>query len=50
VLLPEHSVGGVLLHSLAGYDARPAGMQLVFYIATLAAITLGMRWSKRIKI
>jgi high-affinity iron transporter len=50
VLLPEHSVGGVLLHSLAGYDARPAGMQLVFYIATLTAIILGMQWSKRIKI
>jgi high-affinity iron transporter len=49
-LLPEHSVAGVLLHSLAGYDARPAGMQLVFYIATLTAIGLGMRWSKRIKI
>lgn len=49
-LLPEHSVGGLLLHSLAGYDARPAGMQLVFYITTLTAITLGMRWSKQIKI
>jgi high-affinity iron transporter len=49
-LLPEHSVAGVLLHSLAGYDARPAGMQLVFYIATFIAIGLGMRWGKRIKI
>lgn len=48
VLLPEHSVAGMLLHSLTGYDARPAGMQIVFYVITLIAIGLGMKWNKRI--
>jgi len=48
-VLPEHSPPGLLLHSLVGYDAQPAGMQLVFYITTLVAIGLGMWWNKRIK-
>ena len=41
--LPEKSIPGLLLHSLIGYDASPAGMQLVFYVATLATIGTGMR-------
>ena len=36
---------GMLLHSLAGYDQRPAGMQLIFYTLTLATIALGMKWA-----
>jgi high-affinity iron transporter len=43
-VLPEKSIPGMLLHSLIGYDASPAGMQLVFYIATLVAIVAGMKW------
>lgn len=46
-VLPEQSVTGMLLHSLIGYDAQPAGMQLVFYIAVLASILAGMQWAKR---
>jgi high-affinity iron transporter len=42
--LSENSVPGMLLHSLIGYDARPAGMQVIFYLAVLAVITLGMKW------
>jgi high-affinity iron transporter len=42
--LPEKSIPGMLLHSLIGYDASPAGMQLVFYVTTLAAIWMGMKW------
>jgi high-affinity iron transporter len=42
-LLPEKSISGMLLHSLMGYDASPSGMQLVFYIATLALISAGMK-------
>jgi high-affinity iron transporter len=42
--LPENGVLGMLLHSLVGYDSRPAGMQLVFYIAALALIGSGMKW------
>jgi len=43
-LLPQGSIVGVLLHSLVGYEARPAGMQIVFYVAVLFAIGAGMTW------
>ena len=43
-VLPEKSVLGMLLHSLMGYDASPAGMQLVFYVVTLMAISAGMKF------
>jgi len=46
-LLPQTSVAGTLLHSLVGYEAQPAGMQLVFYVSVLAAIAVGMRWVHR---
>lgn len=42
-MLSEQSIPGMLLHSLIGYDARPAGMQVVFYLAALVAISTGMR-------
>jgi high-affinity iron transporter len=41
--LPENGLPGMLLHSLIGYDARPAGMQIVFYLAALVAIFIGMK-------
>ena len=41
-LVPENSVVGTLLRGLVGYDARPAGMQIVFYVAALVAIASGM--------
>jgi high-affinity iron transporter len=37
-LLSEQSIPGKLLHTLIGYSAQPAGIQLVFYIATLLLI------------
>ena len=40
--LPEQSALGMVLHTLIGYDSNPAGMQLVFYIAALIAIGIGM--------
>jgi high-affinity iron transporter len=43
-ILPEKSILGMLLHSLIGYDASPAGMQLVFYVTTIVAIATGMKW------
>jgi len=45
--LPENGLPGMLLHSLIGYDSRPAGMQIVFYLAALTAISIGMRWARR---
>ena len=45
--LPEKSIPGLLPHSLIGYDASPAGMQLVFYVATLLIIITGMKFVNR---
>lgn len=44
-VLASDSVAGALLHGLLGYDARPAGMQVVFYLAALAAIGAAMHWA-----
>lgn len=45
--LPETSIPGVLLRSLIGYDARPTGMQMVFYASVLVAIAVGMKLANR---
>lgn len=37
-LLPEDSLVGKILHALFGYTDRPSGIQLVFYIITIAII------------
>lgn len=42
--LPENGMPGIFLHSLIGYDARPAGMQVIFYVTVFAAISIGMKW------
>jgi high-affinity iron transporter len=42
-LLAEDSLLGRVLHTLIGYDDRPAGIQLVFYLATLAITLTLMR-------
>lgn len=41
-ILSEQSVGGKLLHTLIGYESHPAGMQMVFYIAVLISVSVGM--------
>jgi high-affinity iron transporter len=46
-ILPDDSMAGLLLHSLVGYDSRPDGMQLVFYLVALLAIGAGMKWVSR---
>ncbi len=43
--LPEDGLTGILLHNLIGYDARPAGMQFVFYLTVLLTILAGMKWA-----
>jgi high-affinity iron transporter len=45
-LLPMDSLLGNLLHLLAGYEARPSGMQVLFYGVTFLVILTGMRWSR----
>ena len=47
VVLPENKLPGMLLHTLIGYDSRPAGMQIVFYCTALIAIYVGMKWAAR---
>jgi high-affinity iron transporter len=42
--VPQSSVVGTLLHGLVGYEARPAGMQMLFYVLVLVAIAAGMKW------
>jgi high-affinity iron transporter len=37
-LLSEQSLAGRVLHTLIGYTSHPAGIQLIFYLATLLVI------------
>jgi high-affinity iron transporter len=37
-LLSDQSLPGRILHTLIGYTAQPAGIQVVFYLSTLAVI------------
>ncbi len=46
-LLSEDSIPGKMLHALIGYVARPAGIQIVFWVGTLATIGLLMRLTNR---
>lgn len=41
-ILSEQSIFGQLLHTLVGYESRPAGIQLLFYLLTMAMIGLLM--------
>jgi high-affinity iron transporter len=45
--LSNRSPLGTLMHALAGYDATPAGMQVLFYVLTALAIVAGMWWARR---
>ena len=42
-ILSQESLIGQLLHILIGYNDRPTGMQLLFYLVTVATIGLLMR-------
>ena len=42
-LLENGTLIGQALHVLIGYDAHPAGMQLVFYAAIVTLLVVGMR-------
>lgn len=45
--LSQNTVAGTVLHGLIGYDAQPAGMQVVAYVGVLIAIAIGMLWVSR---
>jgi high-affinity iron transporter len=38
------SPAGILMHAVVGYEAAPAGVQVVCYVATLLVIWSGMLW------
>lgn len=44
--LGNDSLAGRTLHALVGYEAMPSGIQVVFYMATVALILTGMRLSR----
>lgn len=46
-LVGNGSLLGQTAHILVGYDARPSGMQLVFYILAMVSLGMGMRWAGR---
>lgn len=46
-LLDNGSVVGKAMHILVGYDARPAGMQIAFWLVTVIVLVSGMRWMMR---
>jgi high-affinity iron transporter len=46
-LLSNGSLAGKTLGTLVGYDASPAGIQLVFYAVTVLSLLTGMRWAGR---
>ena len=49
-VLPTESVVGGVLRALVGYDAAPAGMQVVFYVVTALVILTGMRRVRRVSL
>lgn len=48
-VLPNESAVGAVLHGLVGYDAHPAGMQVVFYVSVAVVIGACMRFANQKK-
>jgi high-affinity iron transporter len=46
-LVSNSSTMGKALTGLVGYDAQPAGMQILAFVLVLVAIALGMAWVRR---
>lgn len=46
-ILSGHSLLGQTLHILVGYDARPSGMMVLFYLGTVALMVAGMKLAGR---
>ncbi|MGH8213681.1 MAG: FTR1 family iron permease [Rhodanobacteraceae bacterium] len=46
-LLSNGSVIGQALHILIGYDAHPAGIQMIFWLVVVVALVIGMALTKR---
>lgn len=48
-VLPNESAVGAVLHGLVGYDAHPAGIQVVFYVTVAVVIAACMRLANQKK-
>ena len=48
-VLPNESAVGAVLHGLVGYDAHPAGIQVVFYVIVAVVIATCMRLANQKK-
>lgn len=46
-IVASSSMPGRLLQGLVGYDDRPAGMQIVFYVTVIVVIVIGMSIARR---
>lgn len=46
-LVANGSMAGQTLHALIGYDARPSGMQILFFAAMISAITITMSLQRK---
>jgi high-affinity iron transporter len=46
-ILPQSDPVGLLLHIMIGYVARPEGIQIAFYLATVSLIVLGSNLVRR---
>jgi len=46
-LVSNSSLAGKALQGLIGYDARPAGMQIAFFVSVAVVIWAGMTWARR---
>lgn len=46
-VLSQNTAVGTILHGLIGYEAQPAGMQVVAYVIVLATIATGMQLVSR---
>jgi high-affinity iron transporter len=46
-VLSQNTVAGTILHGLIGYEAQPAGMQVVVYVSVVISIAIGMLWVSR---
>ena len=43
MVLSQSTAVGIILHGLVGYEAQPAGMQVIAYVSVLLAIAIGMK-------
>ncbi len=46
-IVSNSSLAGKALTGIVGYDAQPAAMQVMFFVAVAAAIVAGMAWARR---